>query len=143
MRRLSHRTSVSSFGRPHNQLQRWTHTLPFRQGLLDCSLLESLRCVNKFRSWRYLAGILLNQNAYSLLPSSKPCERPRVEFEHQEDKATTSARRQNGGTDFARLFLILKGKQAKVIDNERIRTAAAEAIRFRGVPVNHSGTLPF
>ena len=31
---------------------------------------------------------------------------------------------------------------AKVIDNERIRTAAAEAIRFRGVPINHSGTLP-
>ena len=28
-------------------------------------------------------------------------------------------------------------------DNERIRTAAAEAIRFRGVPINHSGTLPY
>ena len=35
-----------------------------------------------------------------------------------------------------------KEKNSKSIDNERIRTAAAEAIRFRGVPINHSGTLP-
>ena len=97
--------------------------------MLLALLSARIHCINP-KFWEVYGFVVAN----SLFIGFKPCSRPCC-----GEDAMWLFGAQKGAETKRRFGLI----QAKETDNERIRTAAAEAIRFRGVPVNHSGTLPF
>lgn len=97
--------------------------------MLLALLSARIHCINP-KFWEVYGFVVAN----SLFIGSKPCSRPCF-----GEDAVWLFGAQKGAETKRRLGLT----QGKETDNERIRTAAAEAIRFRGVPVNHSGTLPY